>query len=126
MYTTKVTATLEINCNYIASTKPDSSILDSAHLPSNELGTVQVIPDWCTPPNLASDVLRSFDEEVKQCFAQCSATEVPNETWYQAQLRHKCGGLGLHSVSLDDVAAFLASVSSTRFDSADSIHLSRQ
>ena len=26
-----------------------------------------------TPPSLASDGLRSFDEEVKQCFVMCSA-----------------------------------------------------
>ena len=32
-----------------------------------------------TPPSLASDGLRSFDEEVKQCFVMCSAINVTND-----------------------------------------------
>eukprot|EP00731_Ephydatia_muelleri_P016621 Em0009g1045a len=76
-----------------------------------------------TPPSLASDALRSFDEEVQQCFALCTAIEVPNGAWCQAQLGLKCGGLGLRSVSLHAAAAFIASLSSSGFGSADYIHL---
>ncbi|KAL5477904.1 hypothetical protein EMCRGX_G024759 [Ephydatia muelleri] len=77
-----------------------------------------------TPPSLASDALRSFDEEVQQCFALCTAIEVPNGAWCQAQqLGLKCGGLGLRSVSLHAAAAFMASLSSSGFGSADYIHL---
>ena len=52
-----------------------------------------------TPPSLASDGLRSFDEEVKQCFVMCSAINVTNDAWSQAQLGLKFGGLGLRSLS---------------------------
>ena len=69
-----------------------------------------------TPPSLASDALRSFDEEVQQCFALCTAIEVPNGAWCQAQqLGLKFGGLGLRSVSLHAAAAFMASLSSSGF-----------
>ena len=53
-----------------------------------------------TPPSLASDALRSFDEEVQRCFALCTTIEVPNGAWCQAQLGLKFGGLGLRSVCL--------------------------
>ena len=76
-----------------------------------------------TPPSLATDTLKSFDEEVQPCFALCTAIEVPTEAWCQAQLGLKFGGLGLRSVSLHDAAAFIASVSFSGFGSAESIHL---
>ena len=76
-----------------------------------------------TPPSLASDALRSFDEEVQQCFALCTAIEVPNGAWCQAQLGLKFGGLGLCSVSLHAAAAFIASLASSGYCSADYIHL---
>ena len=44
-----------------------------------------------TPPSLASDALSSFDEEVKQCFTMCSAINVTNDAWSQAQLGPKFG-----------------------------------
>eukprot|EP00731_Ephydatia_muelleri_P030193 Em0021g716a len=47
-----------------------------------------------TPPSLAPDALSSFDEEVKQCFAMCSAINVTDDAWSQAQLGPKSGGLG--------------------------------
>ena len=37
-----------------------------------------------TPPSLASDTLRSFDEEVQQCSALCTAINIPNGAWCQA------------------------------------------
>ncbi|KAL5503348.1 hypothetical protein EMCRGX_G010279 [Ephydatia muelleri] len=76
-----------------------------------------------TPPSLASDALRSFDKEVQQCIALCTAIEVPNGAWCQAQLGLKFGGLGLRSVSLHAAAAFMASLSSSDFGSAYYIHL---
>ena len=76
-----------------------------------------------TPPSLASDALRSSDEEVQRCFALCTAIEVPNGAWCQAQLGLKFGGLGLRSASLHAAAAFIASLSSSGFGSADCIHL---
>ena len=76
-----------------------------------------------TPPSLASDAPRSFDEEVQRCFALCTAIEVPNRAWCQAQLGLKFGGLGLRSVSFHAAAAFIASLSSSGYGSADYIHL---
>eukprot|EP00731_Ephydatia_muelleri_P002958 Em0001g2958a len=76
-----------------------------------------------TPPSLASDGLRSFDEEVKQCFVMCSAINVTNDAWSQAQLGLKFGGLGLRSLSHHAAAAFIASLSFSGFGKADNIHL---
>ena len=53
-----------------------------------------------TPPSLASDALRSSDEEVQRCFALCTAIEVPNGAWCQAQLGLKFGGLARPSLCL--------------------------
>ena len=76
-----------------------------------------------TPPSLASDGLRSFDEEVKQCFVMCSAINVTNDAWSQAQLGLKFGGLGLRSLSHHAAAAFIVSLSFSGFGKADNIHL---
>ena len=76
-----------------------------------------------TPPSLASDALRSFDEEVQQCFALCTAIEVPNGAWCQARLGLKFSGLSLCSVSLHAAAAFIVSLSSSGYGSADYINL---
>ena len=51
------------------------------------------------------------------------AIEVPNGAWCQGQLGLKFSGLGLRSVSLHAAAAFIASLSSSSFGSADYIHL---
>ena len=76
-----------------------------------------------TPPSLAIDALRYFDEEVKQCFVMCSAINVTNDAWSQAQLGLKFGGLGLRSLSHHAAAAFIASMSFSYFGKADNIHL---
>ena len=76
-----------------------------------------------TPPSLATDALRSFDEEVKQCFVMCSAINVTNDAWSQAQLGLKFGGLGLRPLSHHAAAAFIASLSFSGFGKADNIHL---
>ena len=46
-----------------------------------------------TPPSVASDALVSFDEDVRQCFVLCSAIEVSDSAWKQAQLGLRFGGL---------------------------------
>ncbi|KAL5500331.1 hypothetical protein EMCRGX_G011876 [Ephydatia muelleri] len=38
------------------------------------------------PPSLAGDALSLFDDEVWQCFAECTAVDTPDFTWQQAQL----------------------------------------
>ncbi|KAL5474556.1 hypothetical protein EMCRGX_G026517 [Ephydatia muelleri] len=60
---------------------------------------------------------------MRRSIALCTAIEVPNGAWCQAQLGLKFGGLGLRSVSLHAAAAFMASLSSSGFGSADYIHL---
>ena len=72
-----------------------------------------------TPPSLAC----SFDEEVKQCFATCSAINVTDDAWSQAQLGPNFGGLGLRSLSHHAAAAFIGSLSFSGLRSADIIHL---
>ncbi|KAL5478022.1 hypothetical protein EMCRGX_G024897 [Ephydatia muelleri] len=64
-----------------------------------------------TPPSLASDALVSFDEDVRQCFVLCSAIDVSDTTWKQAQLSLRYGGLGLRSLSCHAAAAYIASLS---------------
>ena len=76
-----------------------------------------------SPSSLASDAPSSFDEEVKQCFAMCSAINVTNNAWSQAQLGPKFGGLDLCSLSHHAAAAFIASLSFSGLGSADNIHL---
>ena len=75
-----------------------------------------------TPPSLATDALRSFDEEIKQCFVMCSAINVTSDAWSQAQLGLKFGGLGLRSLSHHAAAAFIASLSFSGFGKAGNIH----
>ena len=59
-----------------------------------------------TPLSLASDALVSFDEDVRQCFVLCSAIEVSDTAWKQAQLSLRFGGLGLRSLSCHAAAAY--------------------
>ena len=60
------------------------------------------------PPSLAGDALSLFDDEVWQCFAECTAVDTPDFTWQQAQLSLSRGGLGLRRVSYHSPAAYLA------------------
>ena len=62
------------------------------------------------PPSLAGDALSLFDDEVRQCFAECTAVDF---TWQQAQLSLSRGGLGLCRVSYHSPAAYLASAASS-------------
>ena len=39
-----------------------------------------------TPPSLCVDSLKSFDDEVRKCFALCLALSIPDSNWHQAQL----------------------------------------
>ena len=64
-----------------------------------------------TPPSLASDALRSFDEEVQQCNALCTAIEVPNGALCQALLGLKFGrpSLCLTSLAVLTISIFSSS-----------------
>ena len=67
------------------------------------------------PPSLAGDALSLFDDEVRQCFAECTAVDTPDFTWKQAQLSLSRGGLGLRHVSYHSPAAYLASAVSSAY-----------
>ena len=76
-----------------------------------------------TPPSWASDALVSFDEDVRQCFVLCSAIEVSDTAWKQAQLSLRFGGLGLHSLSCHAAAADIASLSLSGLGQSNNHHL---
>ena len=73
-----------------------------------------------TPPSHCADY---FDEEVRLCFTSCISVDVPHPNWQQAQLRQSFGGLGFRSLALHCSAAFIASLASSGFGSADNIHM---
>ncbi|KAL5488731.1 hypothetical protein EMCRGX_G017716 [Ephydatia muelleri] len=64
-----------------------------------------------------------FDEKVRLCFTSCIAVDVPDPNWQQAQLSQSFGGLGFQSLALHCSAAFIASLASSGFGSADNIHM---
>ena len=76
-----------------------------------------------TPPNVASDALMMFDDEIRQYLSLCAAIEVANDVWCQAQLGHKHGGLGLRSLSQHAAPVYFVTLASLSFGSAGSIHL---
>eukprot|EP00731_Ephydatia_muelleri_P031031 Em0022g545a len=76
-----------------------------------------------TPPSLSSDPLQIFDMAVKECFATCSALDLTEHAWQQAQLGLRYGGLGLCSLALHACAAYIASISSSGFADVDYQHL---
>ena len=60
---------------------------------------------------------------MKECFATCSALELTEHAWQQAQLGLRYGGLGLHSLALHACAACIAFISSSGFADVDNQHL---
>ena len=77
-----------------------------------------------TPPSLSSDPLQIFDMAVKECFAACSALDLTEHVWQQAQLGLRYGGLGMMcSLALHACAAYIASISSSGFADVDNQHL---
>ena len=47
------------------------------------------------PPSLAGDAFSLFDDEVRQCFAECTAVDTSDSAWQQVQLSLSRGGLRL-------------------------------
>ena len=62
---------------------------------------------------IVDDTLSLFDDEVRQCFAECTAVDTPDFTWQQAQLSLSRGGLGLRRVSYHSPATYVASAVSS-------------
>ena len=69
----------------------------------------QQVTAWWPRESSAISTRRSFDEEVKQCFAMYSAINVTNDSWSQAQFGPKFGGLGLRSLSIRALAVLITS-----------------
>ena len=74
-----------------------------------------------TPLSLSSDPLQIFDMAVKECFASCSALDITEHAWQQAQLGLRYGGLGLRSLALHACAVYIASISSSGFADVDNL-----
>ena len=78
-----------------------------------------------TPPSLCIDSLKSFDDEVRQCFASCLDLSIPDSNWDQAQLSLSFGGLGLRSLARHSPAAFISSLAASGCASPGNIHLQK-
>ena len=78
-----------------------------------------------TPPSLCVDSLKSFDDEVRKCFASCLVLSIPDSNWHQAQLSLSFGGLGLRSLALHAPAAFISSLAASGCASPGNIHLQK-
>ena len=76
-----------------------------------------------TPPSHTIESLQIFDEEVRRCFSTCIAVDIPDGHWQRAQLSLSFGGLGFPSLSYHSCAAFISSLCSSGFGSANNRHL---
>ncbi|CAK9016518.1 unnamed protein product [Durusdinium trenchii] len=63
-----------------------------------------------TPPHGHGPALRAFDEQVQACLEQIGGLPLTQNTWLQASLAIKAGGLGLRSTALHAPAAYIASI----------------
>ena len=52
-----------------------------------------------TPSLLVADALRLYDDDVRQCFTECTSVDTPDNAWQQAQLSLSRGGLVLRCLS---------------------------
>ena len=68
-----------------------------------------------TPPSLVVHVeaLKGYDDDVRQCFSECTSIDTTDKAWLQAQLSLSRGGLGLRSLSHHSSAAYIASLSAS-------------
>ena len=76
-----------------------------------------------TPPSLVADALRLYDDDVRQCFTECTSVDTPNHAWQQAQLSLSRGGLGLRCLSHHSSAAYIASLTASDSGSNTNHHL---
>ena len=87
---------------------------------------VVVFVGWLTllrplPP--AYLTLCRYLTSVKESFATCSALDLTEHAWQQAQLGLRYGGLGFRSLALHACAVYIASISSSGFADVDNQHL---
>ena len=76
-----------------------------------------------TPPSLVAEALKGYDDDVCQCFSECTTIDTTDKAWLQAQLSLSRGGLGLRSLSHHSSAAYIASLSASGQGFTDDRHL---
>ena len=76
-----------------------------------------------TPPSLVADALRLYDDDVRQCFTECTSVDTPDHAWQQAQHSLSRGGLGLRCLSHHSSAAYIASLTASDSGSNTNHHL---
>ena len=76
-----------------------------------------------TPPSLVADALRLYDDDVRQCFTECTSVDTPDHAWQQAQLSLSRGGLRLRCLSHHSSAAYIASLTASDSGSNTNHHL---
>ena len=70
-----------------------------------------------------ADDLRLYDDDVCQCFTECTSVDTPNHAWQQAQLSRSRGGLGLRCLLHHSSAAYIASLTASDSGSNTNHHL---
>ncbi|KAL5471131.1 hypothetical protein EMCRGX_G029214 [Ephydatia muelleri] len=76
-----------------------------------------------TPPLHATKAFQIFDEDVRKCFAQCTAVDTSDHAWHQARLSLSRGGQGLRSLAQHSPAAYIASLCTSGFGPQSQHHL---
>ena len=76
-----------------------------------------------TPPSLVADALRLYDDDVRQCFTECTSVDTPDHSWQHAQLSISRGGLGLRCLSHHSSAVYIASLTALDSGSNTNHHL---
>ena len=76
-----------------------------------------------TPPSLMADALRLYNDDVCQCFTECTSVDTPDHAWQQAQLSLSRSGLGLRCLSHHSSAAYIASLTASDSGSNTNHHL---
>ena len=70
-----------------------------------------------------ADALRLYDDDVHQCFTECTSVDTPDNAWQQAQLSLSRGDLGLCCLSRHSSAAYIASLTASDSASSTNHHL---
>ena len=67
--------------------------------------------------------MNGYDDDVRQCFSECTSIDTTDKAWLQAQLSLSRGGLGLRFLSHHSSAAYIASLSAAGRVFTDDRHL---
>ena len=73
-----------------------------------------------TPSSLVVEALRLYDDNVRQCFTECTSVDTPDNAWEQSLGR---GGFGLRCLSHHSSAVYIASLTASDSDSNTNHHM---